>query len=433
VKTVIITQNIPYPLTDGGKVAQFTIIDYLRDKCSITLLVLADTEADHIAVQGLKSIWENVTVKVISVKKQIPVPELSLYRLVSMFFVKNIAHVKYRINKLVPTSRKSKIQLGETPPHGRLRYLVSFAPPREKEIIDQIVNVIADVQPDIVQMDFVDTLDLSLCIPKNVKKIFVHHEIRFRRIETELNTLTDLVGSYGFYIRRMCEVLEVNLLNTFDGIVTFSEEDRSLLLQKLSVKNIISSPFPVLNKEILEIRDENLVIDKLVFVGIENHSPNKDAVEWYINNLAQLVQDRLKLVLHVIGKWSTEFKMKHEQNPSVHFAGFVEDLSGYCKNSIMIVPIRIGSGIRTKILYSMAWGTPVISTTIGSAGILDNDKILLTANTAVEFVEAIDKILADHSYCKSMVLSAQSVLRKHYSQQSAGEKRLLFYKSILEN
>jgi len=187
-KILIITHNTPYPLSDGGKIAQFTMIDYLRHKCSITLLLFANDESDHNSIQNLKNIWNNVVIEVVSENKPQQLVNQSSYKKFLLFLVKNIDHIRYRINKLL-APENIKIQVEEVTPEGILKYLVSFAKPRKKEIINKIVNTIHTVKPDLVQLDFVETLDLSLCIPKEVRKIFVHHEIRFRRIETEVKTV----------------------------------------------------------------------------------------------------------------------------------------------------------------------------------------------------------------------------------------------------
>ncbi len=430
-KILIITQNTPYPLSDGGKIAQYTIIDYLRHKCAITLLLFADSDPEHQAINKLKCIWPNVNIEVISTYIAEPIIEKKFNKLILHFILKNLEHIKFRINKVLnPNSSHRTVENEDI---DRLQYLVSFAQYRDSITIDKLVSLVESTKPDLVQMEFVDTADLSLCLSKETKKIFVQHEIRFRRVETEIRTVKDKIGNYGHYAQNLSELLEINLLNTFEGIVTFSEDDKQRLLQKLSVRNIISSPFAILNEEIKKIDEKDFIFDKLVFVGFENHSPNRDAVEWYISSMATKIYERFGFVLHVIGNWSPEFKLRHSHNKAIFFAGFVDDLSGYCKNSIMVVPLRVGSGIRTKILHSMAWGLPIISTNIGSEGIIDNEKILFHANNSEEFIEAIETITGDVHEVRRKIISAQAVLKKHYSQDAAGEKRFLFYQSVVEN
>ena len=431
-KLLIISPVIPYPLSEGGKIALYSMVDYLRHKCSITLLLFTYNETDIEYVNTLKYLWNNVDIDVLQANKSIIVKHYAGYKRFLNFLVKNIENVKFRINKLIEPANSVK-KFEPVKPAEKLKYLISFAQAREPEIIDKIVKKIKTVQPDLVQLEFVEAMDLVLCIPKGIKKLLVHVEIRFRRVKTEINIVSEHIGSYGEYAQNLSELLELGLCEKFDGIITFSEDDKRHLSLKTQGKNIYSSPYAVLDKEILNIQNEDLMINKLVFVGFENHLPNKDAVEWYINEMSKNIYDKYGFVLHIIGNWSNEFKMHHANNKTIVFTGYVDDLSGYCKNSIMLVPLRIGSGIRTKILHSMAWGIPVITTSIGSEGIIDNDKIFLTANSPNEFIEAIDKITLDKELHKSMVANAQSVVKNYYSQKSAGDKRFSFYQSVLND
>ena len=87
-KLLIITYRIPYPLTEGGKISQFALIDYLRNKCAITLLVFADTAADQASIQYLRNIWDNVTFEVIAINKPTPVIHQPFYKHFADFFRK---------------------------------------------------------------------------------------------------------------------------------------------------------------------------------------------------------------------------------------------------------------------------------------------------------------------------------------------------------
>lgn len=432
-KLLIITHLIPYPLSDGGRISQYALIDYLRNKCSITVLVFTHTEADAISIQHLKETWGNVNFEVISLRAPVPVTRK---RNATHFVQAGLKAVLHKANvsyeKLFAAPKPSLQDLANAE-NERLINLVDFLRPRKKTIIDQVSAMVQNCKPDLVQMEFVYVLDLSLCIPKEIKKIFVHHELRYKRIETEFKAVGNDHGIYGNYLKKLCEVSEIELLKNFDAIVTVSEDDKDMLLEKLPGKKIESLPFPILDREIKAIKRDNSPVKKLVFIGGEFHSPNKDAVEWYIRSMGKMILEKYRFILHVIGNWSAETICKYSGNPCVCFTGYIENLGEYCKNSIMVVPLRIGSGIRQKILYAVAWGVPVISTTLGSEGIAEYDKMCLTANTPNEFAEAIAKINDDPDYFELMASNAQSILKAHYSQEVAGDKRLLFYKSVLKD
>ena len=82
--------------------------------------------------------------------------------------------------------------------------------------------------------------------------------------------------------------------------------------------------------------------------------------------------------------------------------GYVDDLSSAIKDTIQIVPLTIGSGIRMKILESASMGIPIVSSSIGAEGIpLISGKHCIIANSPDEFCAGIIKLLDDSTY-KSM-------------------------------
>ncbi len=184
---------------------------------------------------------------------------------------------------------------------------------------------------------------------------------------------------------------EIALLKLYDAIFVFSEADKHKLESELLDSAIYVSPFCVLDNSFQKIEHKYLDVHKLVFVGGESHTPNRDAIEWYVNEIADKIAESKRIKLHIIGSWSNETKNEYRDNSHIHFAGFVDNLVEYCRNSIMIVPVRIGGGIRSKILYAMAQGLPVISTSKGCEGIGANDKEeILIADTPHDFANAIN-------------------------------------------
>ncbi len=81
--------------------------------------------------------------------------------------------------------------------------------------------------------------------------------------------------------------------------------------------------------------------------------PNYDAVKWYVENIAYDIYKETNLKTHIVGKWN-EAQITSLSSEAVVFEGFVEDLKLFSRKSLSISPVRIGSGIRTKILYAMA-------------------------------------------------------------------------------
>ena len=89
--------------------------------------------------------------------------------------------------------------------------------------------------------------------------------------------------------------------------------------------------------------------------------------------------------------------------------------------NLVIVPLRSGSGVRIKVLESMANGIPVLSTTIGYEGINARaDESILKANTPEEFVSTLKKVSENPQILEGIAEKALQLIRaEHDSKQSA--------------
>ena len=98
-----------------------------------------------------------------------------------------------------------------------------------------------------------------------------------------------------------------------------------------------------------------------MFLGPEAHYPNLDAVNWFLEeSWPKISKAHPEVKFQIISKWSEEFKKLHIDKPNIEFLGFVEDLSQAFDGAIMIVPLRIVSGMRMKILEGIVKGEQAI-------------------------------------------------------------------------
>ena len=56
---LIITPYLPYPLDSGGNIAQYLMIDYLRNEYCITIVPF---NADESNLKKLRGLWPNVEI-----------------------------------------------------------------------------------------------------------------------------------------------------------------------------------------------------------------------------------------------------------------------------------------------------------------------------------------------------------------------------------
>ncbi len=157
----------------------------------------------------------------------------------------------------------------------------------------------------------------------------------------------------------------------------------------------------------------------LIYQGGMDWYPNRDAVEYLVFEILPMLR---RLVPHckvlVAGRNpSAEFRRRFEGNAEVSFTGTVADMRlEIAKAAVSVVPLRIGSGTRLKILEAAAMGMPIVSTTLGAEGLefIDGSEILI-ADHPQAFAEAVAGLLNDAARRHSIGCAARRRVEQQYS------------------
>jgi glycosyltransferase involved in cell wall biosynthesis len=103
--------------------------------------------------------------------------------------------------------------------------------------------------------------------------------------------------------------------------------------------------------------------------------------------------------------------------PQIQFTGFVDDIRPYfAQSGICIVPILSGGSTRLKIIEAMAWGTPVVSTSIGAEGLdVTHDHDILLADTPEQFAASIERLVHDRALWERLSAAGRQLVAEKYS------------------
>lgn len=401
---LIITSFLPYPIHSGGEQAQFNMIEALRKNCKIGIIFPLNRDNRVADVEALSLLWPEV--------RLFPYPLISQY-IHLPFLIQKARRFLYK--KLLHKVSLVKDALDRTD------FLTS------KAYVDFINKAIAETKPDIIQVEFIQNLNIGGLLPKSLKKIFVHHEIGFVMTDRMLKnvSLTNKQQNKKKQKKRQ----EIARLNQYDGIITLTETDKDVL-EKSGVKPpIYVSPAAVNTRE-KEYDGWNGLI---VFVGGYYHRPNQEGMDWFLREVTPCVdwskypQTQLKIV--GLG-WPTSYEGNFN-GLTVHLTGYVDDLSEHVSRTLMIVPLLTGSGMRMKILDASALSVPFVSTSVGAEGLnfSDGDTCMI-ADGAIDFAKALEKLMNDHSLREVIARKAHHLYKENYSLESLVERRKEIYKVV---
>ena len=163
-----------------------------------------------------------------------------------------------------------------------------------------------------------------------------------------------------------------------------------------------------------------------------NWMPNTEGIKWFLKNVWSKLHERepdiqLNLAGRHTPKWMKKLKMKN-----VNVYGEVPDAKEFIKNNdIAIVPLLSGSGIRIKIIESLAMGKTVITTTIGAEGIQYSEyNNIIIADTPTKIVETICRITKDPEEIRRIGRNARKLIEDLYDNKKIIDRLLIFYDEI---
>lgn len=137
----------------------------------------------------------------------------------------------------------------------------------------------------------------------------------------------------------------------------------------------------------------------LIYSGSMAFYPNRDAIEHFLWDIFPAIQQRVPEVRLLITGPPPErrFIRYCKTRGNIEFTGFVSDIrKELASANVAIVPLRIGSGTRLKILEAAAMERPVVSTTLGAEGLaFTAEQEIVLRDSPEQFAAAVADLLGN--------------------------------------
>jgi glycosyltransferase involved in cell wall biosynthesis len=157
----------------------------------------------------------------------------------------------------------------------------------------------------------------------------------------------------------------------------------------------------------------------ILYQGGMDWFPNRDAVSYFVEQMLPGVSSQFPGVRFVIAgrNPSLSFQQRFAGISNLQFTGTVPDMRPIVSGAdICIVPLRIGSGTRLKILEAAALGKAVVSTALGAEGLnFEAGKEIWIADDPASFSQAIVQLLRNPELRRQMGDRARKRVESDYS------------------
>jgi glycosyltransferase involved in cell wall biosynthesis len=128
-----------------------------------------------------------------------------------------------------------------------------------------------------------------------------------------------------------------------------------------------------------------------LFVGNFAYEPNLDAARWLLDDVWPLVGATRRLVL--VGN-APPAELRERTSATVTVKGRARSLAPhYARADIVVCPLRIGGGVKVKMVEALALGKPIVSTSVGVQGL--EGAPVIVRDDARSFAADVGELLAD--------------------------------------
>jgi len=240
------------------------------------------------------------------------------------------------------------------------------------------------------------------------------HYLRLRRAGTALNR-QDLLVEAENSLR-----VERFLIGKSDLFVTVSEAERDIVNEGMPEVHTSVWPWYSPVKEVAKRPERG----RILFLGGLQHTPNLDAIKWFINEIYPTVKEKLnnQVQFDILGSHIPEEIQELHDGDFIFVRGFIEqtELGNYFTDAhLLVAPIRFGAGFKGKIATSMSFGLPVVTTTVGVEGmrLLPGNNILI-GDDKESFAQSIVDLITNETLWNTISTQALSYAQTHWSGEA---------------
>jgi glycosyltransferase involved in cell wall biosynthesis len=232
-------------------------------------------------------------------------------------------------------------------------------------------------------------------------------------------------GAYSFAQWQKLRLYEARVMRASDLVLAVADEDRAILRRLAPGANVGVVPNGV---DTTYFSRAALTRDRagplafapptLVFSGTLDFRPNVDAMTWFVHEVLPRLRDRHpNLRLLVVGRRPAPALRQLARDGAIALTGEVPDARPYIAGaSAYVVPMRIGGGVRLKLLEALSLEAPVVSTAMGAEGVagLQGGEHCLLADDPAGFAAEVLRLIDDPALGRRLGAAGRALVREHY-------------------
>ena len=252
--------------------------------------------------------------------------------------------------------------------------------------------------------------------------VYYGHDIHHLRMQEQIKLMPD--PSLEAEMLRF-RTMEHSLWQAVDSILYPSSDETSHVKQWLNGRGSDSQAMTI-PLYAYEIKSDEVVPgpeqrSDILFVAGFAHPPNVDAACWFVHEVLPLVRKKkpgIKLIL--VGS-----KPHHDvlalAEDGVEVTGYVSDArlaEYYLSRRVAVAPLRFGGGVKGKVLESLRFGLPCVTTSTGMQGLGDAASFMPTGEDPETMAQRVIELLESDHYWSSTSKASRAFINRYYSTEA---------------
>ena len=385
-KILFLSPTVPFPLTDGGRIRVFNLLKQIAARSDVTLLALETQPTDADGVAELQQLG----IQVHLVPNAPTLPRLSLRTLVTAFLKRQpITVARYAL----PTYRQKFREFVATEDYDLVHYEMFHTAQFQTD-----TNL-----PGVLSQQNVDSAI-------------------WRRLCGET---TNPFYKFAYWTQQLAfQRYERVISPKFDAVTCTSDIDAAVFQQHCAEDSIEIIPNGV---DVTHYQPDftSEAPAHLIYIGSMDWYPNEDAVAFFTDDILPGIRSEVPdMRFSIVGGNPSARVQKLAERDGVIVTGRVPEIKPYfAEATVFVVPLRIGSGTRLKILEALAMGKAIVSTSVGAEGLdLKDGEEIFIADAPKLFAEAVTRLLTDPALRRRIGENGRARVEKDYDWRSIGEK-----------
>ncbi len=353
-RILIVASEVPYPPTDSNRAVVFNLLRHFRNEHDVTMLAMTsgDDPEDVAVVRGM---------------------------------VKELVLVEHGITK---TPFRRLLSMLTIWPFGVLLY-------RSRDFAAALERLLRRKRFDVIIGGHINMAQYTVEVEHTPKVIAPLDAISLyykRQLGLALNP-----AAFAYCLLQYWKVrrYERRTYSRYDACVMVARRDAEVIRELCPGLPIYFAPS---GTDIPPDRGVEKERASVAFSGVMDYPPNVDAAVYFATEIFPLVKAKVPgATFHVVGKDPNAEVRALARRDGVVVTGTVPDVKDYLRRvDVYVCPMRLGAGMKMKVLEAMAVALPVVSTTRGAEGMdFVAGREFIAADEPAEFAAAVARLLVD--------------------------------------